>query len=228
MQPKRSSITNSTRHSSSSYTPSRWDTLQESSPILHHPSLQPPIIMTTTPPPVPSSIPGIVINPVPVPNIMTTVPKSYMLNGVLVTMNVFKSTRVVTNSVLYPKAIRLLAFNDKQWIELITMIKAKQQKLFHAVTISINDPEKLMNTHSISKLLGECKRNLSQYDLIDVFTIVLQEPCSVVPSHAQFSLLQDNANPLQPIPLCSTTFSLITCNSLCNKLLTPPNDIQVR
>ena len=70
--------------------------------------------MTTTPPPVPSSIPGIVINPVPVPNIMTTVPKSYMLNGVLVTMNVFKSTRVVTNSVLYPKAIRLLAFNDKQ------------------------------------------------------------------------------------------------------------------
>jgi len=97
---------------------------------------------------------------------MTTVPKSYMLNGVLVTMNASKSTRV-TNGVLYSKSLRL-AFKDKQLIELITMIKAKQQKPFHAVTISVNDPEELMNTHSISKLLEECKRNLSQYDLINV------------------------------------------------------------
>ena len=102
---------------------------------------------------------------------MTIVPKSYMLNGVLVTMNVSKSTRV-TNGVLYPKAL-ILAFKDKRRIELITMIKAKQQKPFHAVTISVNDPEKLMNTYLISKLLEECKCNLSEYDLIDVFTIVL-------------------------------------------------------
>ena len=156
--------------------PSHRDTLQESSPIQLRPSFQP----TSTPTPVPPSIP---VNSVPTSTApMTTVPKSYMLNGVMVTMNVSKSTRV-TNGVLYPKALRV-AFKDKQRIELITMIKAKQQKPFHAVTISVNDPEKLMNTHSISKLLEECKRNLSQYDLIDVFTIVLPEPSSFVPGHS--------------------------------------------
>ena len=173
--------------------PSHRDTLQESSPIQLRPSFQP----TSTPTPVPPSIP---VNSVPTSTApMTTVPKSYMLNGVMVTMNASKSTRV-TNGVLYPKALRV-AFKDKQRIELITMIKAKQQKPFHAVTISVNDPEKLMNTHSISKLLEECKRNLSQYDLIDVFTIVLPEPASFVPGHAQFSLLQVDSNPLQPAPL---------------------------
>ena len=145
-----------------------------------------------------------------------------MLNGVLVTINASKSTRV-TNGVLYPKALRL-AFKDKQRIDLITMIKAKQQKPFHAVTISVNDPEKLMNTHSISKLLEECKRNLSQYDIMGVFTVVLLEPSCFVPGHAQFSLLQDDSNPLQPAPLQFDLF-LITCNSHCNKSSTPPNSI---
>ena len=58
-----------------------------------------------------------------------------------------------------------------------------------------------MNTHSISKLLEECKRNLSQYDLIDVFTIVLPKPFSFASGHAQFSLLQDDDDPKQPKPL---------------------------
>eukprot|EP00536_Pseudo-nitzschia_multiseries_P011681 jgi/Psemu1/29682/gm1.29682_g len=39
--------------------------------------------------------------------------------------------------------------------------------IFHSIMISKNDTEELTNTHSISKLLDENKRNLLKYDLLD-------------------------------------------------------------
>eukprot|EP00536_Pseudo-nitzschia_multiseries_P005461 jgi/Psemu1/12616/gm1.12616_g len=60
-------------------------------------------------------------------------------------------------------------------MDLLKRIEAKQQQLFHSITVSKNYPEKLTNTHSISKLLEENQCNLIKYDLQDVFTIIVPE-----------------------------------------------------
>lgn len=104
--------------------------------------------------------------------IMST--KKITLGGVVMTVNIGTNTEQARTSsgAIYLKSDRnKLGERDK--IDLLKLISSKQQQLFASVTISINDPQKLINNHSTSKLLEECDRNLSKFDLRSVFTIVI-------------------------------------------------------
>ena len=62
--------------------------------------------------------------------------------------------------------------DKKGQLDLLKLVQGKQQQLYSAISISVNDPEKLLNHYSLSKLNKECRRNLAKYDLISPFTIV--------------------------------------------------------
>ena len=75
-------------------------------------------------------------------------------------------------TLLHPKAKRK-SQTEEQRMKLIESIQSKQQAtLFHAITISVNDPEKMTNTYSLANIMAENQRNLAKYDLLDVFTII--------------------------------------------------------
>ena len=57
--------------------------------------------------------------------------------------------------------------SDRIEIEFVILIQSKQQTLFHAITVSANDPEKMNNTHSITMLFTACKQNILKFDLLD-------------------------------------------------------------
>ena len=78
-----------------------------------------------------------------------------------------------SNTALYTKAMRATYDTDKKGqLDLLKLVQGKQQQLYSAISISVNDPEKLLNHYSLSKLNKECRRNLAKYDLISPFTIV--------------------------------------------------------
>jgi hypothetical protein len=62
---------------------------------------------------------------------------------------------------LYTKAIRQTYNNDKKGIKLnlLKLVQSKQQQPYVATSISVNDPEKLLNHYSLSKLNKECSRS---------------------------------------------------------------------
>ena len=82
--------------------------------------------------------------------------------------------QVTTESTaLYTKAMRATYDADKKGqLDLLKLVQGKQQQLYSAISISVNDPEKLLNHYSLSKLNKECRRNLAKYDLLAPFTIV--------------------------------------------------------
>ena len=82
--------------------------------------------------------------------------------------------QVTTTSIaLYTKTMRATYDVDKKGqLDLLKMVQGKQQQLYSAISISVNDPEKLLNHYSLSKLNKECRRNLAKYDLLAPFTIV--------------------------------------------------------
>lgn len=79
-----------------------------------------------------------------------------------------------SSGAIYRKKDRA-SLNERDKIDLLKLLSSKQQQLFSSITISINDPEKLVNNHSTSKLLEECDRNISKFDLRGCFTIVVPE-----------------------------------------------------
>lgn len=110
------------------------------------------------------------------------------LNGVVYKVNA-KATARAKDVALYDKKARK-AYKDKDRIDLLDKIQANQQIKFHSITVSVNDPEKMTNTHSIAKILAENKRNLLKYDLLDVFTIV-------APHSESFTIGNDNYGQLE-------------------------------
>ena len=77
------------------------------------------------------------------------------------------------STALYTKAMRATYDVDKKGqLDLLKLVQGKQQQLYSAISISVNDPEKLLNHYSLSKLNKECRRNLAKYDLLAPFTIV--------------------------------------------------------
>jgi hypothetical protein len=78
-----------------------------------------------------------------------------------------------TTGALYTKEIRKSYDDDKKGkLDLLKLVQSRQQQPYVAISISVNDPEKLLNHYSLSKLNKECHRNLTKYDLAGPFKIV--------------------------------------------------------
>ena len=78
-----------------------------------------------------------------------------------------------TTTALYTKTMRATYDADKKGqLDLLKLVQGKQQQPYSAISISVNDPEKLLNHYSLSKLNKECRRNLAKYDLLSPFTII--------------------------------------------------------
>ena len=102
----------------------------------------------------------------------TTASKTITIGGI--DFELEPTEQVITTSIaLYTKAMRATYDADKKGqLDLLKLVQGKQQQLYSAISISVNDPEKLLNHYSLSKLNKECRRNLAKYDLLSPFTIV--------------------------------------------------------
>jgi hypothetical protein len=97
---------------------------------------------------------------------------SITIGGVAIAVATVEQSRTTTGA-LYTKEIRKSYDDDKKGkLDLLKLVQSKQQQPFVAVSISINDPEKLLNHYSLTKLNKECRRNLTKYDLTGPFNIV--------------------------------------------------------
>ena len=112
---------------------------------------------------------------------------TYEINGIRYTVQ--KKANTQNTETLYTKAKRK-KYDIKERNELLEKVQKNQQTEFHSITLSVNDPERMTNTHSLSKMLGENKRNLTKYDLHDVYHIVQPKPGSFQPNHANYRLLE--------------------------------------
>jgi hypothetical protein len=98
--------------------------------------------------------------------------KDITVGGIVMTVKIGTEQVRTSSGAIYLKADRA-KLGERDKIDLLKLISSKQQQIFASVTISINDPQKLINNHSTSKLLEECDRNISKFDLRGVFTIVI-------------------------------------------------------
>ena len=102
----------------------------------------------------------------------TTTSKTITIGGVTIAVESSEQVRPTTGA-LYTKAFREKFDDDKEGIlDLLELVQGKQQQLYSAISISVNDPEKLLDHYSLSELNKECRRNLAKYDLISPFNIV--------------------------------------------------------
>jgi hypothetical protein len=98
---------------------------------------------------------------------------SITIGGVTIEVKSTEQVRTTTGA-LYTKQIRATYDNDKKGkLDLLKLIQSKQQQPYVATSISVNDPEKLLNHYSLSKLNKECSRNLNKYDLLPTFTNII-------------------------------------------------------
>jgi hypothetical protein len=96
---------------------------------------------------------------------MTTI----TIGGIAITV---KTTEQVctTTGALYTKAIcETYDDNKKGKLDLLKLVQSEHQQSYTAISISVKDPEKLLNHYSLSKLNKECRCNLANYDLIAPF-----------------------------------------------------------
>jgi hypothetical protein len=131
--------------------------------------------------------------PNPKQAIMTD-PVSYTLNGITIAVNPKAVPR--KEGAIYTKAKRK-SLEESERMKLLESVQAKQQTLFHAINVSVNDPEKMTNTYSLANLLAENKRNLAKYDLLDVYTIVDPMPGAFDPDSNDYGKLRidEHGNP---------------------------------
>jgi hypothetical protein len=106
-------------------------------------------------------------------NQQDTNPIEYSLGGVTFKPKT-KGQGRQNNGPLYTKAQRA-SMENSELMKLLENVQSKQQTPYHAITVSINDPEKMTNTYSLAGLLRENKRNLGKYDLLNVYTIVFPD-----------------------------------------------------
>jgi hypothetical protein len=91
------------------------------------------------------------------------------MHGIVITIEVESTEQVqTTTGALYTKQIY-----KKGELDLLKLVQSKQQQPYVATSISVNDPEKLLNHYSLSKLNKECSRNLNKYDLLPTFTNII-------------------------------------------------------
>jgi hypothetical protein len=96
------------------------------------------------------------------------------IGGLTISVETTEQVRTTTGA-LYTKAVRETydADNGKGKLDLLKLVQSKQQQLYVATSISVNDPEKLLNHYSLSKLNKECARNLNKYDLLGPFKTIV-------------------------------------------------------
>ena len=93
------------------------------------------------------------------------------------------------------------AMTTKEKGEILTLIQAKQQQPFKSITISKNDPWKMTNTHSTSKLLKEHEHNLYKYDdLLGPYTTIVTHMANVFqPLNLDYRQLEEDIGTVKPI-----------------------------
>ena len=117
-----------------------------------------------------------------------TNPTEYSLGGVTFKPKALGKGRQ-TNGPLYTKSQRVTMENS-ELMKLLESVQSKQQTPYHAITVSINDPEKMTNTYSLAGLLRENKRNLGKYDLLNVYTIVTPDEQAFDPKSDDYGQLK--------------------------------------
>ena len=95
---------------------------------------------------------------------------SYQLFGGNVVINTTPETSV-TQEVLLTNEARSKLDGDAK-MKLLDRIKSVQQPLYEMLSVSINNPDRLTNTHSLANLLTENEVNFRQYDLLRPYEIV--------------------------------------------------------
>ena len=83
--------------------------------------------------------------------------------------------------------------SDDARLRFLQLIKSNQQISFQAVTVSSNDPEKMVHTHSISTSLSSCEKKMTEYDFINVFMIYNPKVGCFTPTDPNYKLLHLNA-----------------------------------
>jgi hypothetical protein len=132
---------------------------------------------------------------------MTTI----TIGGIEIIVKSTEQTRTTTGA-LYTKAIRETYDNDKKGkLDLLKLVQSKQQQVYVATSISVNDPEKLLNHYSLSKLNKECSRNLNKYDLLQPFTNIV---FPVAPGSGSADLRVDTTGAHITHDLFSNTFQV--------------------
>jgi hypothetical protein len=130
-------------------------------------------------------------------------PTTITIGGVTISVAATEQARTTTGA-LYTKAIRSTYDDDKKGkLDLLKLVQSKQQQPYVATSISVNDPEKLLNHYSLSKLNKECSRNLNKYDLLSPFTNII---FPVVPGSA--ALRTDSSGAHITHNLFSNTFQV--------------------
>jgi hypothetical protein len=95
------------------------------------------------------------------------------IGGLTISVESTEQVRTTTGA-FYTKAIwETYDDNKKGKFDLLKLVQSKQQQPYVATSISVNDPEKLLNHYSLSKLNKECARNLNKYDLLGPFKTVV-------------------------------------------------------
>jgi hypothetical protein len=95
------------------------------------------------------------------------------IGGLTISVEATEKVRTTTGA-LYTKAIRETYDDGKKGkLDLLKLVQSKQQQPYVATSISVNDPEKLLNHYSLSKLNKECAQNLNKYDLLGPFKTIV-------------------------------------------------------
>jgi hypothetical protein len=85
------------------------------------------------------------------------------IGGFAIAVEATEQVRTTTGA-LYTKAIQKTYDDDKKGkLDLLKLVQSKQQQPYATTSISVNDPEKLLNHYSLSKLNKECNRNLNSF-----------------------------------------------------------------
>jgi hypothetical protein len=85
---------------------------------------------------------------------------SITIGGITIEVESTEQVRTTTGA-LYTKKIQATYDDNKKGkLDLLKLIQSKQQQSYVATSISVNDPEKILNHYSLSKLNKECSRNL--------------------------------------------------------------------
>ena len=120
----------------------------------------------------------------------------YKLNGITIKVNA--TPAVPTKERAYFSKAKRAKLDETHRMKLLEHVQAKQQIKYHSINVSVNDPEKMSNTYTLSTLLAENRRNLAKYDLLDVYNIVKPKPTAFTDGSPDFGALEVEASG-QPI-----------------------------
>lgn len=121
---------------------------------------------------------------------------THKMNGVTHTIEEQANPR--ESETLYTKEKRK-EYDDKERNELLDKIQRNQQTEYHSIAISVNDPEKMTNAHSLAKSLAENKRNLVKCDPHDICTVIVPKTGSFDSNNSEFRQLELNPATSDPI-----------------------------